>query len=283
MSRVTKIEWCDASWNPVMGCTPVSPGCLNCYAARLAARFAKEGGIYDGLAVHRGGRSVFTTKIRYNAARLADPLRWKKPKRIFVNSMSDLFHEDVDFGFVDCVFGAMQLAQRHTYLILTKRPERMLEYMRQASKDAIGAVARRMNDDVPTDWASWPPANVWMGTSVENQDAAYERLPSLQLLKGWRRFVSFEPLIGPVQISSFAPREWLDWAIIGGETGPGARPCQLDWMAGLIGDCRISGIPVFVKQLGANPVIGDGARMVVSDFKDMSAWPDWLRIREWPK
>ena len=211
----TKIEWVDETWNPVTGCTRVSPGCDRCYAERFAERFR-------GVPGHHFERG-FDVVLRPH--RLAEPPRWKKPKRVFVNSMSDVFHRDVPDAYVDEIVATMRATPRHTYHVLTKRPERMRRYL--ASRP-------------PT------PENVWFGVSVESCDYAW-RADMLRGIACVPRFLSLEPLLGPVGAVSF---EGIDWVILGGESGPGARPLESDWVRDVRDRCARGAIPFFFKQWG---------------------------------
>ncbi len=224
------IEWTDATWNPVAGCTPVSPGCLNCYAARMALRLETMGGAtgkkYRGTAKRsRNGRPVFTGQINLDPDALDLPRQWRKPRRIFVNSMSDLFHEGVNEEFVKRVFDVMRECPQHVFQVLTKRPERALE------------MSERLGD--------WP-ANVWMGTSVES--AMYvHRILTLRKIPAKTRFLSCEPLIGPIRR---LPLQGIHWVIVGGESGPGARPMPEEWVLQIKERCVEAGVAFFFKQWG---------------------------------
>jgi protein gp37 len=226
MGEKTGILWCDATWNPTTGCTKVSAGCLNCYAEKLALRLQKMGG--------KRYRNGFKLTLHEDALNL--PMKWKAPKRIFVNSMSDLFHKDVPFSFVDEVWNVMLQTPRHTYQILTKRPERMAEYIKGL-----------------TDRGLAPLPNVWLGVSVE--DYRYiGRIHVLRCTPATIRFVSFEPLIedvGRVDLTD------IHWAIVGGESGEGHRPIQKEWIENILGWCRECDTKFFFKQWGgAKPSSG---------------------------
>lgn len=229
MAQSSSIEWTDATWNPVAGCTPVSPGCLNCYAARMALRLATVGGTtadkYEGTAKRaRDGRPVFAGRINLDRASLDIPLGWRKPKRVFVNSMSDLFHADVPEGFIRRVFGVMERCPQHQFQILTKRPERAAE------------LAPRL---------SWPE-NVWMGTSVES--AMYvHRVHDLRRIGAAVRFLSVEPLLGRIRR---LPLDGIHWVIVGGESGPGARPMESEWVTEIRDQCIAKDVSFFFKQWG---------------------------------
>lgn len=223
----TSIEWATDVWNPVTGCSKVSEGCRHCYAERVAGRFW-------------GDRKF--TDVRVHPERLDQPLHWKKPRRVFVNSMSDLFHPVVDDDFIEDVFRVMARTPQHTYMVLTKRPEQMRAWFE--GYDAVR-----------------PLPNVWLGVSVENQKAADERIPMLLGTPAAVRFVSCEPLLGPVKLVKWLPsydpmqhyarpvhEEKLDWVIAGGESGPGARPMHPDWARGLRDACVAAQVPFFFKQ-----------------------------------
>jgi protein gp37 len=228
------IEWTDATWNPVTGCSKVSQGCRNCYALRDWARLsANPSSVYFGRAF---------TDVQCHPERLGIPLEWKKPRRIFVNSMSDLFHAGVPDLFIAQVFETMTLAPQHTFQVLTKRADRMLGFFRGRGADV--------------------PANCHLGVSVEDQLTWEERAPLLlRLDEAPVRFVSFEPLLGPVDCRGAIgqarvpdPEDWplsgIQWAIVGGESGPAARPTHPDWVRSLRDQCALAGVPFFFKQWG---------------------------------
>lgn len=286
MSDKTKIEWSDATWNPVTGCTKVSEGCRNCYAQTFAERFRGTPGHYF--------ENGFDITIR--PEKLDQPLRWKRPRKIFVNSMSDLFHEDVPFDYIDQVFAVMALCPQHTFQVLTKRPDRMVEYMRKPSSpfatDKLSDLSPYMEHwgwvspedaaniappgSILPKWPDWPLPNVWLGVSVENQKAADERIPLLLETPAAVRFLSCEPLLGPVDIGAFIdptgyccggepefchclddhPRDddgeyvTIDWVIVGGESGPRARQMHPDWARNIRDQCQKAGVPFFFKQWG---------------------------------
>lgn len=247
----SKIEWTDTTWNPVSGCTKVSPGCAHCYAEEVTRRWPNN--YPNGFAV--------TLKPE----RLEDPLKWKRPRRIFVNSMSDLFHEDVPDQFIADVFNVMVRASHHTFQVLTKRSERMRDF---AEKHLL-----------------LPPLNVWLGVSVEN-DKTSRRIRDLVATPAHRRFISFEPLIAPIDwvgLDLFST-SWRDrfvhWAIFGGESGPKARPLDLDWIYDGLTWCRENEVAPFVKQLGT--VWARTNRAKHSKGGDMAEWPADLRVREYP-
>ena len=221
------IEWTDATWNPVAGCSVISPGCTNCYAMRMAARLEAMGvEKYRGLTRKSGRRHVWTGKVRCDPVALDAPRSWRKPRRIFVNSMSDLFHEEIPAEFVARVWSVMRDTPRHTYQILTKRPDRMLDVIVGGSLAIL--------------------PNVWLGTSVED-DRVLDRIDSLRRVPALIRFVSFEPLIGSVADADLAG---ISWAIVGGESGPRARPMRPDWVDEIEALCQSAGANFFFKQWG---------------------------------
>lgn len=223
----TSIEWTDATWNPVAGCSIISPGCKNCYAMRMAARLeAMRTKKYFGLTRKSGGRHIWTGKIFCDEAALVIPKQWKKPKKIFVNSMSDLFHQDVPYDFVAKVWEVMRGTPQHTYQILTKRPDRMRDFVAKSNGSFL--------------------ENVWLGTSVEDQ-RVIDRLDALRQIPAAIRFVSFEPLIGSVRGASLSN---IHWAIVGGESGPKSRPMRVEWVDEIVEMCGVYGTTFFFKQWG---------------------------------
>lgn len=258
---MSNIEWTDETWNPLAGCTRASEGCDNCYAAVMswrlgamakadiaAGRDPGRKAKYIGVATRNGhGVAAFNGKINLDYEALTQPRRWKKPRMIFVNSMSDLFHHNVPDSFVARMFEVMAETPRHTYQVLTKRPERMAAWCK-------------------ANYSSGLPLNVWVGTSVENQKAADERVPHLIKIAAWVRFLSCEPLLGPVNLDPWlrpvrhvlidgeAEPELMEpqigWAIVGGESGPRARPMHPRWAQGLRDQCQEAGAPFFFKQWG---------------------------------
>ena len=307
MADKSGIEWTDATWNPVRGCSRVSQGCVNCYAEKVAARFDKPGLAYHGLTNNKGR---WNGVVRMVPEHLADPLRWQKPRMVFVNSMSDLFHESLTNEQIAAVFGVMAAAPRHTFQVLTKRPARMLEWFQWVAENggevstctyaAVSAIEHfKLEGELrPPLWiaeksATWPLPNVWLGVSVENQQTADERIPLLLECPAAVRWVSYEPALGPVDFRDWTTQSIsecmsrivlaLDWIVVGGESGQGARPFDVSWADTLIGRCRIDGVPVFVKQLGSSPN-GLPAGWVLRDRKggDMAEWMPRLCVRQWP-
>lgn len=231
----TKIEWCDEVWNPIVGCSKISEGCRNCYAEKFAKRLAGAG--VSGYSTVRGWNGAVVLR----ESELEKPLRWRKPRRIFVGSMTDLFHESAPAEAIARVFGIMSRAIHHTYLLLTKRPGIMHEFF-----------VRWMR--------SWPahPAfsTTWLGVSVENQKTADERIPELLRIPAAVHFVSYEPALGELNAfwayvrRSIRPGETrgIDWVIAGSETGPGRRPADLDWFRLVRDQCSETGVPFFFKK-----------------------------------
>jgi protein gp37 len=221
------IEWTEATWNPVAGCSLVSPGCTNCYAMRMAARLQAMGmQKYAGTTRKSGKRHVWTGRVNLDPKSLAAPLTWRKPQRIFVNSMSDLFQEALAEEFVRRVWQVMEQAHWHTFQILTKRPGHMLSLLSQP------------------DFRVLP--HVWLGTSVENEEHV-GRIELLRKTPAAIRFVSFEPLLAPISNPDLTG---IHWAIVGGESGPGARPMQAEWVEDLRDACVRQGVAFFFKQWG---------------------------------
>jgi protein gp37 len=238
----SSIEWTDATWNPVTGCDRTSPGCDNCYALTLAGRLKAMGQPKyqnDGDARTSGPGFGLTL----HPDELGTPLRWRKPRMVFVNSMSDLFHPEVPDGFILGVFGVMAQAEQHTFQILTKRPQRMAKLLEWAHHE-IG-------------WLSAPLPNVWLGTSVENQRYADLRIPHLLRTPAAIRFLSVEPLLGPVDLRLPDPlrepvfeNSTVDWVIVGGESGAGRRPMDPEWARSIRDQCDAGAVPFFFKQWG---------------------------------
>lgn len=270
MSDRSKIEWTDATWNPVTGCTKVSAGCANCYAERMVKRLPMVRGRhgFDG-----DGDALPFSAVTCHHDRLNQPRHWRKPRRVVVCSMGDLFHKHVTDEFIGRVFGVMGIAERHTFQVLTKRPERALEWIRSRPRDP----SKPSQSVVPCEFGDlsyslpWPLPNVWLGTSVENQTAADERIPLLIQTPAAVRFVSCEPLLGPVSLrwmnafpenvpytamnpsgvtDEYDGLRRLDWIICGDESGPNARPMHPDWARSLRDQSKAAGVPFFFKQWG---------------------------------
>jgi len=230
----TSIEWTEASWNPVRGCSRVSEGCRNYYAEHMSAHFSRVGLPYEGLAVMTPNGPRWTNEVLCVEELLFEPLRWKKPHKVFVNSMSGLFHEKVPFDFIARVFEIMNGACWHTFQVLTKRSQRL----------------RKLGSQMP--WSD----NIWMGVSVEDAGNS-SRIDDLRATPANIKFLSLEPLLGPL---SNLDLSGIDWVIVGGESGPGARPIDPAWVRGIRDQCQRAGVPFFFKQCGAlsnNPDASD--------------------------
>lgn len=399
MSGASSIEWTDATWSPVVGCTRVSAGCDHCYAAKMTRRLEAMGQEkYKGLS----GRGHFNGVARLHAPSLDWPLRWRgaktakaegRPSRIFVNPMSDLFHERLSDEEIAAVFGVMAACPQHVFQVLTKRPERARKWFTDGQPKTCSQIdgclnaasyllrpyGARYSEPLPRALREWPLPNVWLGTSVENQATADERIPLLLQCPSAVRFVSYEPALGAVDFErwlggdcehcqscgeayravwSTDDKTWLrvvgrdgglrcpdcfrfeaaekripdnvtiygevaalDWLIVGGESGPGARPCHVDWIRSVRDQCKAAGVACFIKQAGRRvfgdpegfrvdryildggalewqpPIIGfDKARFRrdnadrICGFKlfdrkggDWSEWPSDLKVREFPR
>ena len=288
MANNSNIEWCEATWNPLAGCSIVSTECKNCYAMKMAKRLAAMGQKkYEGTTHDVNGHTVWTGKINVDYGVIDAPLDRKKPTTYFVNSMSDWCHEDVPQAAWTAIMGTMLTAHWHTFQCLTKRPERQ--------RDLVNAYINQLH---PGD--KKPIRNIWLGTSVGIK-ASVSRIKALQETNAHIRFISFEPLledVGQLDLSG------IQWAILGGESGAGARPCDVQWIRNIVSQCRHAGVKVFVKQLGRYPgfstrnmsgseagqsyhhyddksklfikAMGDGKGGILSEF------PPDLKLREYP-
>lgn len=362
MGQATAIEWTatvnadgsstqGASWNPIRArrkdngkqgwaCVKVSPGCANCYAENLNGRNLPECGTGLDYTVP----ALAQVEFFIDEKTLEQPLRWKRPRKIFVGSMTDLFGEFVPDAFIDRIFAVMALSPQHTFIVLTKRAKRMREWFTTDRPKILNDLIIRPGG-VPDGWShhaafvqrdgihGWPLPNVWLGVSVEDQQRADERIPDLLMTPAAVRWVSYEPALGPVDFyritellgrnssRTFSALEYvdplnlgrarptLDWIVVGGESGPGARPFEIAWARDTIRQCRAAGVRCFVKQMGAVPIIA-GARQHHYDFgeaigrkakfsefegerwrvhlknrkgSDMAEWPEDLRVREFPE
>lgn len=271
-----------ATWNPLVGCSVVSPGCTNCYAMRQAGTRLASIAKYRGLTLGRNAGPVWTGEVRLWEPALDQPLRWKEPRRIFVNSMSDLFHENVPDEWIDRIFAVMALCPQHQFQILTKRPGRMRDYCkslgRHHTEDRVSLALKEMANrgEIPSDTACWYTLgesgwhfkNIWLGTSVEDQRRADERIPLLLDTPAAVHWISAEPLLGPVDLDNlrdgaydaitgcgdrerldvWEPSPSLDWVVVGSESGPSARPCDIDWVRGIRNQCSSAGVAFFWKQ-----------------------------------
>lgn len=359
MGAKTGISWTDATWNPIRGCSMAkgseAKGCLNCYAARLNARglpglLSPTTGKPFARILQSGPR--WTGEVELIEKALTIPLKWRQPKRIFVNSMSDLFHEALTDEQIDSVFAVMALCPQHTFQVLTKRSERMLAYLNAlewkpricgSGSNYVHRPGWKAKD--PRDFdrvhlvEHWPLPNVWLGVSVEDQATADARIPLLLQTRAAKRFVSYEPALGPVDFTLIRDTqasvidalrgEWasrqsadfpslsghgeakLDWIIIGGESGPSARPFDVAWARNTIEQCREAGVACFVKQMGARVIdkdfphdernlpgdrpggwkcqgdwtgaLGGGPLMHSRAGADPAEWPEWARVQEFPR
>jgi protein gp37 len=302
----TKIEWADSTLNYANGCSLASPGCTNCYAMKQAHRFP----VRQGLTQQSKGGMVWTSEVRMNDKALQQALAWKRGRKIFWNAHGDLFHENVTDAQIDRLFAVCALTPQHTHMILTKRSARMREYMRDraritADHNGLALIAMAAealgHDVVPGELRSrWPLPNVWLGVSVEDQQRADERIPDLLATPAAVRFISAEPLLGPVDLTGWLwgraepcpgcpkdmdcscgmyPRHMLGeepdlaWVIVGGESGHKARPMANEWAQSLVDQCQAAGVAAFVKQLSSG-----GSRPI----KDIEHFPVDLQVREFP-
>lgn len=277
---MSRIEWTETTWNPTTGCDRVSPGCDHCYALTMAKRLKGMGSAkYQRDGDPRTSGPGFG--VTEHPDTLGEPLGWRKPRRVFVNSMSDLFHDAVPDVFIARVFAVMALAPQHTFQVLTKRHGRMRSLLTSAVMgELFGRAVQEWitHNGVGRVQLQWPLPNVWLGVTAENQRWADIRIPVLLDTPAAVRFVSAEPLLGSLNLAT----EWadLDWVIVGGESGPGAQPMDLAWARNLVNDCRALGIAPFVKQLGSvwASASGWGGKGGLPE-----QWPADLRVREFPQ
>ena len=293
----TKIQWCDEVWNPIVGCSKISAGCERCYAASAAKtarlqQFPQYQKVKD-----------WNGTVEFVPSQLEKPYKWKKGKRIFVGSMADIFHENVPFKWLEEIMAMIEETAQHTYQILTKRPERMIDffdwYSARCSDESIGDIKWRM------------PDNIWLGVSCENQAMADKRIPLLLEIPAKVRFLSCEPLLEPINLSKFLPIEWSEiaedwieswpgigsysasdypnWVITGGESGASARPCHVDWIRDIASQCQSAKVAIFIKQLGSNAIAtrSDNTgnyKLKLQDRKgsDILEWFDDLRLQQFP-
>lgn len=302
MGNTTTISWTGATWGIVHGCSRKSSGCQNCFAERIAARFSDKGQAFHGFADRSRAGSKWTGEVALVRSHLSDPLRWRKPRRIFTTSMSDIFHEKLSNEDIAAIFGVMGAARQHTFQVLTKRAERMREWFKWVSEVSrstttydctlFNHLASKAGAEGKA-WVShcretedthgvWPLPNVWNGVSVENQDTANERIPDLLATPAAVRFLSCEPLIGAIdltRIPAFGPRApsaleaavgvgldrpAIDWVIGGCESGHGARGCELDWLRSLRDQCADARVSFFLKQAELVPTeVGHGPLVTI--------------------
>lgn len=260
----SKIPWTDEVWNPIRGCSPESIGCSECYACRMAGRFCGPGKPYEGLVRRTSTGWKWTGEVRLLPEKLEDPLRWKEPRRVFVNSMADLFHAKVPDEFIYQVWKTMTIAMRHTFQVLTKRAVRMEQWF---GSDA-GEKAREF---AASQGREWPLNNVWVGASMENQDAVDKRAPALLGCPAWIRYVSCEPLLGKINISAHLSGG-IHQVIAGCQTGPKLRIYEMkeDWVRSLRDQCQKYGAAFFYKQ----KLNEDGIR-VSMPFLDDRQWGEY--------
>lgn len=343
MGDKTEIQWTQkpgytgATWNPVRGCTRVSPGCENCYAEKRAHRiFAQQTGMaekakregkavrlplaYEGTTrVSKSGEPRWTGKIQFAPHLLDQPLRWQKPRLIFSNSMSDLFHPEIPFTYIAACFGVMAAADHHVFQVLTKRPERAMEFFAwlRALSDSAGGGAEmeiciNYAEEEGVDLGEriflgkWPLPNVWLGVSIESDAYRANRLDALRQIPNAMPWVSQEPQLAEVTYTA-EELSWLRWIVVGGESDQDktkARPFHLDWARKTIAQCAEANVPCFVKQVGTIPYQDDefpegtefvGTKVVDGEDKpglcfwrdkkggDMDTWPEELRVRQWPE
>lgn len=330
MGDKSKIAWCDATWQVLAGCSRVSPGCENCYSERLLATRLKH--LPWAKNVTENGH--WNGQVHLRPEKLEEPMRWRRARRIFVADRGDLFNLDVPFEFIAAVFGVMAAAKQHTFLVLTKRPERMLEWFHWVASLGMLTCTRRNGED-PRDprWAHyacvelahkymtgnqrkpeydhrtpWPLPNVWLGVTCEDQERANERIPILLKCPASVRWVSAEPLLGPIdfgQVKWLPGQDALRWVIVGGESGPRARPFAYEWALDIRNQCDDALIPCFIKQMGSRPYVEnwnmwdlpdgqmgypiDRGPIAACEVKlrdrsgaDPAEWPKALLVREYP-
>lgn len=285
----TKIEWCEETWNPVTGCTPVSEGCTNCYAARMARRLAGRYGYPEGDGF----------KVALHPDRLEQPLKWRKPRRVFVCSMGDLFHPDVPFYFVCKIMAIAAACPQHKFIFLTKRVVEMRDYFTASPPLEFqlpeAAAELGVLDRIPGKHTSWPPPNVWLGVTAENQARADERIPVLLSIPAAVHFVSIEPCLGPVDMDKYLSVEWyageekplnaiptgltyrparirraLSWVILGAETGPGRRAMLPRWARDVKDQCVEAGAAFFLKQM-----YNDDGKLIKLPELDGRTWAEY--------
>lgn len=255
MADGSKIEWTDATWNIITGCSLESPGCTNCYAMKLAGGRLKNHPSRAGLTIDTRAGPVWNGRVRFNEEWLGQPRQWTKPRMIFVCAHGDIFHPDVDTVWLDKIFGEMERCHWHTFQILTKRSRRMRAYFSR----------RYIDGDAPR--------NIWAGVSIENQEWADKRCTDLMVTPASIRFLSCEPLLGPIDLSAVLIDGAIDWVIVGGESGRGARPMNPNWARDIRDRCAGAGIPFHFKQHGeyrqsVGPDLMAGQRYEVFAFPD---------------
>jgi protein gp37 len=296
MAQKTNITWTESTWNPISGCTRISDGCLNCYIERTPP-FRIEHRRFDGPNIGA------TTGVRLHPGRLGQPSGWRKPRMVFVCSLADLFHAEVPSSSIAEVWAEMSLSPQHTFQVLTKRHGRMRALLRSGDFWELVSAARILLGAKPLPNETRALLNVWLGVTAESQQWAETRIPVLLDTPAVVRWVSAEPLLSPLDLTccggvNALGRDWtpttgtshplLDWVVVGGESGGGARPLDLEWVRGVVTQCQDATVPVFVKQLGAvwardTRVGGVSVARYDKAGSDMSNWPAGLRIREYPQ
>lgn len=268
MSDNSRIEWTEATWNPVTGCTKVSPGCDHCYAERITERFHGKGSF---AIVQRSEEKLYL------------PLKWRKPRRVFVNSMSDLFHEAVPDGYIGSVFDVMAKTPHHTYQLLTKRHARLRSLLTKWGEEGArndwagpGTAVFRTREGVWAGPVRWPLPNVWQGVSVESQRWADIRIPALRQTPAAVRWLSLEPLLGSIDLRPHL--DGIDWVVVGGESGPGARPMHPDWARSLRDQCTAAGVPFFFKQWGEYRFGERVGKKAAGRVLDGRTWDDYPAV-----
>lgn len=284
MADHTGIEWADATWNPIVGCSIVSPGCTNCYAMGMAARIEamQPGSHYAGTTQPSKAGAVWSGRLALAPDHiLTQPLHWRRPRRIFVNSMGDLFHEDAPDAWIDRVFAIMALAPQHTFMVLTKRSARMRDYVGTRAgdwmlhwPDAARKAGALLGDVAALRAVPFPLPNVWLGVSTERQAEWDARVPDLKAAPAAVRFVSAEPLLSAI-VGDFS---LINLAIVGGESGPKARPMHPDWARSLCDQCAAAGTAFFFKQWGEWVSVYDRDRDD-PDWRNVPTPGDWDRKR----
>lgn len=290
MGDKTGIQWTDATWNPLRGCTRVSKGCENCYAETVAYRFSGHGEPYEGLIAIGKKGPRWNGTIKLVPEKLDEPIRWTKSRMIFVNSMSDLFHHRVSNEYIAAVFGVMASAPKHTFQVLTKRPDRAKDWFDWVSTKSPSPAEYCANEaykltnrkETKSVNKTWPLSNVWLGVSCEDQDTADKRIPVLLSCNAKIKWVSYEPALGPVDF-----RKWtnqVDWIVVGGESGSGARAFDWLWADDVVKCTTGTTTKVFVKQLGSNPILTGLAVTKLKNHKggDPAEWPKNIQIRDYP-
>lgn len=326
----TSIAWTDRTWNPTRGCRRISPGCANCYAERQGYRFSGAGLPYEGLVRLGANGPQWTGRGRFVLDALDEPLSWRKPQRVFVDSMSDLFFDAFTNEEIAAVFGVMAACPHITFQVLTKRARRMREWFEWVTADdlpgeMVVATCASNYIDHPGEATRWPLPNVWLGVSVESQKYADERIPDLLAVPAAIRFVSYEPALGPIDFEALElgdgwklnalardrvttgrvgtsrivqPHPALDWVIVGGESGPGAREFDIRWAERIVRQCRDARVACFVKQLGSKPhdsncsIVGGWCpgdpepdtrvRLTSRKGDEPLEWPAALRVQQFP-